>query len=800
MGKMFLTILAAIGLTGITAAAKDEKFAVDGKPLYVIAKPVNAKPTEARAASELAAYLKKITDVEFQIVEETAVPEGQKAVYTGQSAYAAKAGIDFSKLAAEEWIIQMQPDGDLILTGGSLVGIIYSVYDYLERCGVRWYDEAAEVVPKDKNLAVERLFNHWYHFDTKNPIPIKRLEADAKRLVGPNGRMYIRRKPSFSGRHIYDTLDSDAASGRFKERNKAFSLTQAETGFKWAHGGNRPHHTFGDFASDWPKDKAELFTRDKDGKPMIPTPDGGGAGQICLTNPEARQRVLDKLRQFIKNDREKAAKGGYAYPVVYDISQNDNNNKCTCKDCMAIAEREGSYSATNIDFINWIAKNISKEYPDVMLRTFAYMYTAEPPKTMRTEPNVIIHMAILGAEFGNKYNEYDSIRPIEHPVNASTLSLIKEWSNHTDHIRHWQYWKIYLEVPQPLERIEAVKKDMKFAAQNHISDFFIEFEDPAWNNFFALTRYLGYKLMDDVSANPDYIVSDFLKGFYGDAAHEMESLIRYMAKRQDELKERIGDVSLSERYYLDNHYFNTVFEHLAKAEERVSDPAIKARIRREYPMFISALMQRWQHLRHDEMSDFDTKYLISKFLKETEASAKFFYPNPAHDSRKAILKEAEKYAEKFRLYTTKGITELPKDLPLKDREILNFCVANYDTGKPNAKAVDDADAFLGKAVSTDYGDKPLVLKIDNWMEPGNMATLNLTDDVLPPDGKFHWVTLKNVKFTNNGRSHLYVCDTNGIYCGFYRKMQANTVFDVFISLKRSGNVLSSDRIILARVQ
>ena len=320
MKKKILTLLIAFCITGFVSLGADATFVSDGKPSYVIARPVNARPTEARAAKELATYLKKITDVEFEIVDENAVANGQKAIYTGQSAYAVKAGIDFSSLAPEEWIIRTQPDGNLILTGGNLVGIIYSVYDFLERYGVRWYDEEAELVPKNGSPHV--------------------LKLD------------IRRRPSFSGRDIYDTLDSEVASGRFKERNKAFSLTQAETGFKWAHGGHRPHHTFGDFASDWPKDKAELFTRDKDGKPMIPHVNGGGPGQICLTNPEARQRVLDKLRTYIQTDREKAAKGGYAYPVVYDISQNDNNNKCACKDCMAIAEREGSYSATNIDFIN----------------------------------------------------------------------------------------------------------------------------------------------------------------------------------------------------------------------------------------------------------------------------------------------------------------------------------------------------------------------------------------------------------------------------------------------------------------
>ncbi len=763
MKKWFLTILAAATFVGFTTAGKDEKFVLNGEPQYVIAKPINARPTEARAAREFAAYLKKITDVEFKIVDENAVPAGQKAVYTGQSAYAAKAGINFKELAPEEWIIRTQPDGNLILTGGNLVGIIYSVYDYLERCGVRWYDEAAEMVPKNSSPSV--------------------------------GNYNIKRRPSFSGRDIYDTLNSEAASGRFKERNKAFSLTQAETGFKWAHGGKRPHHTFGDFASDWPKDKAELYTRDKDGKPMIPDVNGAGPGQICLTNQEVRQRVLDKLRKYIEADREKAAKGGYAYPVVYDISQNDNNNKCTCKDCMAIAEREGSYAATNIDFINWIASNIAKEYPDVLIRTFAYMYTADPPKTMRTEPNVVIHMAILGAEFGNKYNEYDSMRPIEHPINATTCSLIKEWSNHTDHIRHWQYWKLYPDAPEPLVRIDAVKKDMKFAAENHISDFFIEYETPAWNSFFALTRYLGYKLMDDVSVDPNHIISDFLKGYYGDAAQDIEYLINYMAKRQNELKERIGDVSISERYYLDNNYFDTVFKRLSHAEESVSDPAIKARIRREYPMVIGALMQRWQHLSHDK-SDYDTNQLIDKFLKETEASAKFYFPNPENGNRKSVIKQAEKLAAKFRLYTSKGIN----DLPLHDREIISFCAVDYSTDKPNAKMVEDPEAFLGKAISTDYGDKPLVLKIDNWMEPGNMATLKLTDNVLPPDGKYHWITINGVKFTNNGRSHLYICDTNGIYCGFYRKMQPNTIFDVFISIKREGNVLSSDRIILTRVK
>ena len=108
------------------------------------------------------------------------------------------------------------------------------------------------------------------------------------------------------------------------------------------------------------------------------------SGQLCMTNPETRKYVLAALRNFIKKDRVKAVKDGVPPPLIYDISANDNNNQCDCPDCKAVADREGgNYSAPLLDFINYIAREIRKEYPEIYIRTFAYLFSYNTPKIMR---------------------------------------------------------------------------------------------------------------------------------------------------------------------------------------------------------------------------------------------------------------------------------------------------------------------------------------------------------------------------------------------------------------------------------
>ena len=51
-----------------------------------------------------------------------------------------------------------------------------------------------------------------------------------------------------------------------------------------------------------------------------------------------------------------------------------------CDDCVAVYEEEGGhYSGTMLRFVNAIARDVAKDYPNVYIDTFAYLQTASAP-------------------------------------------------------------------------------------------------------------------------------------------------------------------------------------------------------------------------------------------------------------------------------------------------------------------------------------------------------------------------------------------------------------------------------------
>ena len=689
----------------------------DGKTDYVVAIPENPLPAERKAASELTQYLNRITGASFPVRSENTVTPGQKAVYVGQTAYAKKNGIDFRQLDQEEWIIRSMPDSNLILTGGKLRGILYAVYDYLERqCGVLWLDETAEAVPSNPMLEV--------------------------------GEWNLQRKPYFGNRWIFDRLDWFPVAGRFKEHNKGFSYSQADNGMARLIGGQRPHHTFFDYCSSWPKDQKELFSRDAEGNAVIPT-SGVGPGQICMTSPEARKRVLAQLREFIRKDRAEAVEKGYPAPLIYDISQNDNNQYCVCPGCKAIAEKEGSQAGPLMDFINHIAKEIHKEYPEILIRTFAYQYSVQPPRTMKTGKNVIIHLAQVGIEFGGDYYTYDTLRALSHPLNSETRELVKQWAAHTDHIARWDYWTLYPLYPEPHVRVNAVIQDVKFYKNNHVSYLFAEYENPHWNNFFPLTRYLGYKLMDNPDLDAESVIDMFLKNYYGPAAGTMRQLLDYIQKRQDGFKERIAGIDLSRREYLDDEFFATVFRLLDQAEKEAGkDENMVKRIRRERPALLAGLLMRWKYLDSPEKR-YNHAALMQEFRKETLASLDYYFPNDTNGFKSEILRELKQCEQRFE---ANAICEkLPSELGTADGDTIDLNALHFLQEGMQAKLTDDPKAFHGKAMTLSWenaGNATVVM--DNWMDGGRLAALTLDEKVLPSDGEYHWIKLGDIPFRNNG--------------------------------------------------
>ncbi|MEI6422683.1 MAG: DUF4838 domain-containing protein, partial [Lentisphaerota bacterium] len=360
--------------------AENYILAKDKKTDYVlVVKDEGNTAAENFAAEELKSHLDKVTGAEFKVSKESEVKgSAGRRIYVGQTDFAKNNNVDYAKLGQEEWIIKTV-DGNLIISGGRPRGTIYAVYEFLEKfAGCHWLAEDTAVIPSTPDFS----------------IPF----------------IDITEKPAFWFRNFCIPIQADAGkSVAFLARNKHnFGYLNAKYGFTERVGSPRDTHTFYDYSKDWPADHLEYFAMQPNGKRVRGIK--GSPGQICLTNPDVRKLMYEKLKSFIQADREKAAKDGYPPPKFYDISQNDNSEPCVCPSCKALSEKEGAYSGVILDFINDIADKIKPEYPDIIIQTFAYTFTIEPPKTVKPRDNVMIRLCNLGIESGCGISE--PTRPI----------------------------------------------------------------------------------------------------------------------------------------------------------------------------------------------------------------------------------------------------------------------------------------------------------------------------------------------------------------------------------------------------
>lgn len=109
----------------------------------------------------------------------------------------------------------------------------------------------------------------------------------------------------------------------------------------------------------------------------------------CTTNPAYRDRCLALLGSWLRNVPE----GWYV-----DISQGDGDDWCECPDCLALDPVRTAPGATGyghmadryLDFADYLARNLAREFPDVKLNMLVYCGTTEVPlKTEAAEKNLV---------------------------------------------------------------------------------------------------------------------------------------------------------------------------------------------------------------------------------------------------------------------------------------------------------------------------------------------------------------------------------------------------------------------------
>ena len=535
----------------------------NGRPCYRILLGDEPTPVERTAAAELQGFLRQITGAEFPIItrKDVLIPSirpvglngsGDMLLFVGDSILAREEfrDVDFDAISYDGIVLRTNYRRDILLTGHPQRGSLYAVYTFLEQyCGVRWWSSTEQRVPDMPTLTVT-----------------------------PPDVVYA---PKLIYRESYYR---DASEGVFAARSKCNGFSDRTT----PEFGD--HHNFVFFVHSFypliPPEKyfethPEWFS-EINGKRIFEN------AQLCLTNAEMRQELT-------KNAIEALRKNPGARFI--SISQNDWYNPCQCEKCKAIDDAEGSYSGTLITFVNQVAEEIEKEFPDCFVETLAYQYTRKPPKTVRPRANVVVRLCTIECSF---------VQPLENgEQNVSLREDMEGWSRIAPNLFVWDYVTNFTHYLIPHPNIRVLASNIRFFVKNHTIGLFEQGDYyTAVGDFVTLRNWVISKLMWDPDLDERALVSEFCNGYYGAAGPE---IVRYLDRIHDEaehsgvyLRCYMGDTSA----WLSGAAMVECAEILDRAKTTVADDAVLLRrVRRA-----TAAFDLNQLLRTAELREFDAQH------------------------------------------------------------------------------------------------------------------------------------------------------------------------------------------------
>lgn len=575
-------------ISGVTQAS-EHRIASDGHTTFVIVTPARPIPEETTAAEWLAESLKKITGADFAIQAEDVADLAKPKLLVGDTAIAKMNGIHPSLLTPEEWRVKSIGDS-LIFAGGRPRGTVYAVCEFLEeQCGVLRLDPFTAVLPSTATLTLPALDRSG-----RPAFPIRMLFTGF-----PYGH------PAGGGALIeqYQIANKNNINGRITSGDHARVIP---TGV----------HTFGEFISskEFAASHPEYFGMDATGKRL--TDDMGTPSawtQLCVTNEDVRRITLERAKKFIINERSAALKEGREASRMLVLSQNDNtSNLCLCPNCKSIADREGSESGPQLEFVNSVARGLKNEFQDVLVQTEAYNFTLQAPKNIRPEANVVVR-------FCDNYGFSDPTHPLAHPRNERPMKLFAGWKDKQCRLGVWDYWRVFQQHPPgffaPSSNIRALRDDIRMFHQSGVELMTIEAEDlfgagivsdptsADMQSFMPLRIWIGLKLIDNPNRALDTLLDKFFQGYYGPAALPMRKLLERIEDRQAELPIRIVDVQRHTwaEQLCDAAFFADAFRWLDEAMlATVADPLMQTRIQRERIIIDSAFLWLAENVRRNE--------------------------------------------------------------------------------------------------------------------------------------------------------------------------------------------------------
>ena len=543
-----------------------------------------ASAPEKNAARELSSSLEKIYGKKFTV---TCKKNSSGMIFVGQSPEVAAllGNPDFSRWKADEIIIK-KIGGNMVVTGGRPRGTLYAVFELLEQgFGVKYWTPEASFPPRRKTFSLPELDIHYF--------------------------------PAFECREVHNDSIVNHPLFAVKMRNNGhFSKIPGEWGghirtLGWCH-------TFRQLISpkQYFQSHPEYFA-EREGKRTAD-------GQPCLTNPGFRRELVRKAAEWLKRN-----------PGVekLSLSQNDNDMYCQCSRCNDFVKRHGNQTDLLIDTVNEAVAELKKQFPEIMIETLAYLYTRQPPKTVKPHPDLAIRLCNI---------ECNAAQPLNSPANQAFASELRNWRQLTSNLYIWNYITNFSKFYQPHPNWKNLAPDLRLFAQNGARGIFEQssFKAGGIADLTDLRVWLVSKLLWNPAQDAEKLIHEFLAGYYGSAAPEIGEYINLM----NTALERHPDTAFtcyteSTRHWLDDDLLLDAYRAMSNAAKKVyRNPELKKRVAiAAFPTMLAVLDRPHLFTGDGKLGKVNAKELLEKqLLTAKSAGTELFSENRREGTASAL--------------------------------------------------------------------------------------------------------------------------------------------------------------------
>ena len=477
----------------------------------VIVLPANSSESQRYAATDLAKYLRAMTGV---VVPVGARADAKRAIVFRTSD---EFGTDGFELAVE--------GDELVISGSARRGCLYGVYELLERLGCGFFSPTFECVPQLERAELPQDF----HVVER---PVYRMRQI----------LYGDLTPAFRAKLRCNWSTWNPMPEKFGGHDFIPSRTLVG-------------HTFAKLI-----DPEKLFDSHPEYFSLVKGQRQKGASQLCLTNPDVYRIVKEKVLAAMRAEPDAR---------LFTVCPNDWNGYCECPSCKAIDDAEGSHAGSYLAFLNRLAEETTREFPDNYIRGSAYQYTRKPPKTLRPHGHVF---------FGFSPVEADLSKPLDksaYSVNRSAIDEIRMWAKgttglfvFTDYVTNFRYY------PLTFPNLEGVFGNMRLMRDLGFQGVYAMGSHDGRGGFLAdLRAWVQAKLLWDPDRDGWALVREFCNGFYGDQAGPIvfDYVRRLHALPRDEVKNPLKIVQEANDPTIPDSFLDEALAAWTRAEELVKD-------------------------------------------------------------------------------------------------------------------------------------------------------------------------------------------------------------------------------------